>query len=91
MLTREIKTTVRLQAKFVIESTKQQIESALVGGAVTMGDWQAGGLDEIKLVSYEPCECDKKSITFLVQCKRPIGMDGSTDETAKESILAVLK
>jgi hypothetical protein len=91
MLSRNIQTKVKLRAKFVIESTKKEIEDALRAASVTIGDWQAGGLDEIKLISYEPVECDKLTITFAVQCHRPIGMDGSTDETAKDSILAVLK
>lgn len=90
-LSRHIKTTVRLQAKFVVEKTKAEIEAALRAGSVTMSDWEAGGLEEIKVVSYEPVACDSKSITFAVQCHRPIGMDGSTDQTAKDSILETLK
>jgi hypothetical protein len=91
MLTRNIQTKVRLRVRFVIESTRQQVEDALRSGSTTMGDWEAGGLDEIKLVSYEPVECDKMTITFAVQCRRALGMDGSTDETAKESILEYVK
>lgn len=87
MISRHIRTKVALRAKFVIESTKAEIESALIGGSLTAGDWEAGGLNEIKLVSYEPVECDKRSITFVVQCHRPVGLDAATEEDAKASIL----
>jgi hypothetical protein len=91
MLSRNIQTKVTLRAKFVIESDKKSIESALIGGSLTIADFQAGGLDEIKLVSYEPVSCDKHTITFAVQCRRPLGLDGSTEEAAKASIMECTK
>jgi hypothetical protein len=91
MLNRNIQTKVTLRAKFVVESTRAVIEDALRGGSTTMADWEAGGLGEIKLISYEPVACDKHSITFAVHCRRPLGLDGSTEEAAKESIMESMK
>jgi hypothetical protein len=88
---RHIRTKVKLRVEFVIKSTKQDIEEALRGGCMTISDFQSGGVEEVRLVSYEAVECDKNQITFNVQCYRPIGMDGSTDQTAKDSILETLK
>lgn len=87
MLNRNIQTTVKLRSRYVIESTKDDIEAKLRAGSVTVGDWQAGGLEEIKLISYQVVEGNKDYITFAVQCRRELGMDATNDDTAKMSIL----
>lgn len=90
MITRNIKSTARLNLKFIIDHSRETVVNALLGAVANTVEEIA----HLKMKGFAAIDFDMRTqtITFQVEAYRAdIGLDDSNEDFAKDSILDLLE